>query len=68
MASAGIEFLVLGVYRLVDRLRVEGCVDVPEQRHDIGVRIADAADLEVILVDVDDVQLVAPDARLAERA
>src|SRR5438094_437907 len=68
MAPAGVELLVVGVNRVVDRLRVEGRVDVTQQRNDIGVAVSDAADLEVILVHVDHVQVVLPESDLAERA
>src|SRR5438128_1691375 len=53
---AGVELLVLGRRRSVDGFRVEGGVDVPQQRNDVGIAVADAADLEIVLVDVDDLE------------
>ena len=63
VALARAEFLVFRIRLLVDRLRVEGRVEVLQQRHDVGVGVADAAHLEAVLVDVDDVQTVFPDAQ-----
>src|SRR5207249_4925193 len=63
---AGVEFLVLQLGRLVDFLRVEGGVDVPQERDDVGICVADAANLEVVLVHVDNVQMILPDPHLAQ--
>src|SRR5262245_59687156 len=68
MTPARVEFLVVLVGRLVDGLRIEGSVDIPEQGYDIGVLVADPADLEVVLVDVDDVQPIRPDVDLPQTA
>ena len=58
-----IPLLQLG--RLVDFQRVKSGVDHPQQRDNVGVRVADPADFEVILVHIDDLQVVLPDAGLA---
>src|SRR5262245_18868471 len=50
----------------MDRLRIEGRVDGAKEGHDVRVRVADAADFEVIAVNVNDVDVVRPDADLAE--
>src|SRR5262249_52523726 len=68
MSSAGVEFLVGGFSGLVKGLRSVGGVNVLQQRDDVGVPVADAAHLEEVLVDVDDVQAIFPDAHLAELA
>src|SRR5260370_24102265 len=59
--------LVLGVDRLVDGLRIEGGVNVLQEGDDVGVALAQAADLGVVLVDVCDVQLFLPNAHPPQR-
>src|SRR5262249_50420199 len=65
---AGVELLVVGVDGVVDGFGVEGRVDVLQERNDVGVAIADAANLKEVLVDVDDVKLVLPNAHFPQRA
>ena len=40
----------------------------PQERHDVRIRVADAADLEAVLVHVDDLEPVAEDADVPELA
>src|SRR5262245_10484417 len=67
MPAARVELLVFGLNRIVDRLGVERRIDVPQQGNDVRIRVADAKDLEVVLVDIDDVEFVFPQADLAQR-
>lgn len=39
--AAGVEFLVLAIDRFVNGLRVEGGVDVPQQRDDVRIAVAE---------------------------
>ena len=66
MPPAGVELFVLEVCFGVDCRRVERRVDRPQDGHHVGVRVADAADLEIVLVDVDDLDAV--DREAARRA
>src|SRR5688572_19350271 len=68
MAAPRVEFLVLRLGRVVNRLGIEGGVDISQKRNDVRIGIADALHFEEILVDVDDVELVFPDTDLAEIA
>src|SRR5438046_7594749 len=52
----------------MDCLRIEGGVDHPEERHDVGVHVTNAADFEDVLVDVEYVQLILPDAHAPQLA
>src|SRR5437870_2905507 len=66
MTPARVELLVLEIDRLVNLRGIERRVDHAQQRHDVGLGIADAANLETILVDVDDLQAIFPDAHFAQ--
>src|SRR5262245_34019512 len=66
MAAAGLELLVIQRSRLVNRRGVEGGIHGAQQRHDVSVRIANAAHFEVIAVDVEDLQSIFPDVNLAK--
>ena len=68
MAPARIVFLVLCVGRILNGLRIEGRIDIAQKGNDIRVRIADAADFEVVLVDIDDVELILPNPDLPQLA
>src|SRR5262249_38524913 len=65
--SPRLEFLVLGVGRLVDRGGIVDGVDALQQRNEIGVGIAQAPDLERVAVDVVDAQEILADADHAEQ-
>src|SRR2546423_4184153 len=56
VAPAGPKFLVLCVDFVVNRFRVEGRVEVLQERNDVGVTVTDAAHLEEIVVDINDVK------------
>src|SRR5262249_7894301 len=58
--------LVIQRCRLVNRRGVEGGIHGAQQRHDVSVRIANAAHFEVIAVDVEDLQSIFPDVNLAK--
>src|SRR5260370_18762296 len=66
--SAGGVFLVLCRCRLVNRLGIKGGVDGAQSGNDVGILVADVADLEEIAVHVEDLETVFPDAHVAQRA
>src|SRR5262249_8891571 len=68
MPAAGVEFLVLSIRRLVDRFRVVSGVDASEEGNDLGLFVTDAANFEIVLVDIDDVEFVLPDADFPQHA
>src|SRR5207245_2680335 len=68
MPAAGLKFLEFFVRGLMNGLRIVSSVDVLQERNHLGISIADAANLEEILVDVDNMQLVFPEPHLAKLA
>src|SRR5690242_7508665 len=67
-AAACQELLEVQIDRLVNGLRVEVGVDGAQDGDDVGVGVAQPADLEAVAVDVEDLQAVFPDADLAQLA
>ena len=68
MAPAGVELLEIALDRLVDLGRIEGGVDHFQDGDHVRAFVAQVANLEVVLVHVDDVELVLPDPYPAEAA
>src|SRR5437870_11211859 len=68
MPPARVELFIFGIDRVMDRLGIERGVDVAQKRHDVRIGIADAEHFEIILVHVDDVELIFPDADFAQGA
>src|SRR5947209_5880904 len=62
VATAGEKFFVFQIGRGVDRGGVERCIYGPEQRHNVGIRVANAADLEVVAIYVEDLYAIFVDA------
>ena len=54
MAPARLEFLELGAGRFVNRVRVENGADALQERNEIGIGIAQPANLEDVIIDVED--------------
>src|SRR5262245_11550703 len=67
VAAAGGELLVIDGHGLVNRRRIERGVDSLEKWNDVGVRIANVANLEAIAVDIDDLQMIFPYVNFAQR-
>lgn len=66
-AAAGGEFLKFGGRGQVHALGIVGGVDLVKNGQDLRIRIAQAADFEVVLVDVNDGDAVFPGAHHADK-